>query len=439
MSTTLGIYIHIPFCKSKCPYCDFNSYPLATVPEERYTSALLKELESRFKDECILTEKVVETIYIGGGTPSVIKSRHVKNILKEISGLFNLADDAEVTIEINPATVDINKLNEYLKCGINRLSIGIQSFSDMTLKTLGRIHNAGDAVNTYEDARRVGFKNIGIDLIFGVPCQNIDMWVSDIEKAISIRPEHISIYGLTIEDGTEFHRMQKMGEITLPDEDSYILMYETAVRRLKEAGYDHYEISNFAIPDYYSRHNMRYWERLDYLGIGAGAHTCLCSENVLLHLPAPHTNPLPLKASHPNGLSAGQTTAKLTRFSSPFASHELVKVSDDGWGQRMWNEKDVSCYMDKIRRYGTAIDGIEKITKGEAISECIFLGLRQVRGIKGKEFYRRFGLFPEEMYHKVINELKTNGMIEAEGDDIRLTARGIAISDTVFSAFFRMN
>lgn len=385
ISNTIGIYIHIPFCKSKCPYCDFNSFALNPIPENNYIRSLINELESTIKKEDSIHCKPLDTIYIGGGTPSVISAKYIKEILDKLHKSFKLKDEIEVTIEVNPATVNADKLKEYKNFGINRLSIGVQSFDNKVLKILGRIHNAKDAIKTYEDARNAGFENIGIDLMFGIPNQDIDMWLADIEMAISIKPEHISTYGLTIEKGAEFYCMQKKGNLILPDEETYLLMYESAIKRLKNAGYIHYEISNFSLPDYESKHNLRYWQGLDYIGLGAGAHSY---------------------------------------------------IKNNGWGKRFWNEEDVFKYMDKIGRDGSAASGMETLTKKDAIREFIFLGLRQVNGINAKRFCERFNLPLTDKYFEVIPDLEKNNLIKTDGDIIRLTQKGLVLSDAVFAEFF---
>lgn len=386
IGNTLGIYVHIPFCKSKCPYCDFNSSALKPIHENDYIRSLINELESVIKKEDFIHLKPLDTIYIGGGTPSAISPKYIQKILDKLQKSFKLKDEIEVTIEVNPAAVDKNKLKEYKSFGINRLSIGVQSFNDKILKILGRIHNAEDAIKTYEDARNAGFENIGIDLMFGIPEQSLDMWLSDIKMAVSMKPEHISIYGLTIEQGTEFHRLQKKGNLVLPDEEAYLLMYESAIQRLRDAGYIHYEISNFSLPDYDSKHNARYWNGLDYIGLGAGAHSY---------------------------------------------------IRGNKWGKRFWNEEDVFKYMEKIERHGNAISGMETLTKSEAMSESIFLGLRQTNGMDKRRFCERFNLSSGYEYLKIIPYLQENGLVEVSGDIIRLTNRGLILSDAVFAEFLK--
>ena len=271
-----------------------------------------------------------------------------------------------------------------MDCQISRISIGVQSFNNNILNKLGRIHNARDGLNAYEYARDAGFRNISIDLIFGVPGQSMDMWLYDIETVVRLRPEHISIYGLTIEEGAEFYNLYQKGDLKLPDEETYLSMYNLAIKRLKEAGYIHYEISNMSLPDYESRHNLRYWQGLDYIGIGAGAHSYL---------------------------------------------------SDTGWGKRVWNEEGISLYMDKIARLKTAVSGMEILTKQQAMAEYIFLGLRLKKGIDRKDFYNRFGLFPKDKYPAVIDRLRQERLLDVDKEAIRLTDRGIVMSDSVFESF----
>lgn len=379
---TTGIYIHIPFCKKKCPYCNFNSSALKIIPEKDYTHALIAELESVVKKSA--ASKTLETIYIGGGTPSIIAPKYIGNLLDAVKGHFMLKDNAEITIEINPAAANKDRFKRYKDYGINRISIGVQSFNNNILNKLGRIHNARDGLNACEYARDAGFRNISIDLIFGVPGQSMDMWLYDIETAVKLRPEHISIYGLTIEEGAEFYNLSQKGDLKLPDEEIYLSMYISATARLKEAGYSLYEISNMSLPDYESRHNLRYWQGLDYIGLGAGAHSYL---------------------------------------------------SDIGWGKRVWNEEDISSYMNKVKRLGRGTSGMEALTKQQAVVEYLFLGLRQTKGINKKDFYNKFGLFPEDKYQAVISKLRQENLLENDKEVIRLTDKGAVLSDTVFADF----
>lgn len=266
----LGIYIHIPFCLSKCKYCGFYSYEAASQAEHsEYVKKLIEDIREyglEYGDEYS-----VDTVFIGGGTPSVIEPSLIGKLLREIERNFALEKDREITIEANPGTISREKLTEYRKYGINRLSIGLQAFNDEILKSLGRVHSVSDFEEAFILARRIGFDNINTDLMFSVPGQNIDMWLDTLDKTIALLPEHISFYSLQLEEGTPFFQMFMAGEIEQTSDDADREMYHQALCRLKEAGYDHYEISNCARPGFKCRHNLKYWSMDDYLGIGSGA------------------------------------------------------------------------------------------------------------------------------------------------------------------------
>ncbi|MBI3755549.1 MAG: radical SAM family heme chaperone HemW [Deltaproteobacteria bacterium] len=385
MDNTIGIYIHIPFCVKKCPYCDFNSVADANIPDNAYTVTMLKELAARIEGEPPLAHKTLESIYIGGGTASLISPHNIKKLVHGIRKTFSDASPQEITLEINPGTVTKDSLAAFKDAGINRLSIGIQSFNDKTLKTLGRIHSAKDAVKCYEYAKMAGFDNIGIDLIFGIPDQSTDEWERDLKKAVALKPEHISAYNLTIEKGTPFFELQKKGRLALPSEEEQVLMYELAIDKLEEAGYKHYEISNFSLTGFESRHNMRYWSHKDYIGLGAGAHSY---------------------ASLPD------------------------------WGIRQWNEPEPASYMRQVNETGRAIAGEERLTKKEALEEGIFLGLRRAAGINTDWFFKRFNMPLKDLYSSKIDELKTKGLLrEDNAGSLILTRKGLLLSNEVISEF----
>ena len=258
-------YIHIPFCERKCNYCDFTSLKGTDNQIEKYVNYLLKEIDIYSKDYD-LSEKQ-DTIYFGGGTPSLLPIDSLKRILSR----FSYDQNTEITIEVNPKTVDINKLKEYRNLGINRLSIGIQTFNDENLKVLGRIHNSEEAIEVYNMAREVGFKNISLDIMFSLPNQTLEMLKIDLEKLILLNPEHISIYSLIWEEGTKFFRDLKAGKLKETDNDLEATMYEYIIDYLKSKGYGHYEISNFSKKDFEARHNSIYWENKKYLGLGLSA------------------------------------------------------------------------------------------------------------------------------------------------------------------------
>lgn len=267
----LGIYIHIPFCKSKCIYCGFYSKggELSEEKEEKYVNDIIEDIE------CYSREYgkyyIVDTVFIGGGTPSILHPENIDRILQKLRECFNISDDSEITIETNPGTLDFEKLCLYRTYGINRLSMGVQSLDDNILKRLGRIHDAETFRKNFSDARRAGFDNINLDFMFSVPGHSIDIWLETLKEAVRLNPEHLSLYSLQIEEGTPLFDMFVSGEIEqIPDEIDRE-MYHTAITLLKQAGYEHYEISNFAKPGYECRHNLKYWSMDEYLGIGDSA------------------------------------------------------------------------------------------------------------------------------------------------------------------------
>lgn len=377
---TIGIYVHIPYCISKCPYCNFSSVAVCPPPEKRYSDSVLNELDYYLKTGSSGGSKL-ETIYIGGGTPSIFSPQEIERLVSTIKGRFIPSeDDIEVTLEVNPDTVDSGKLAAYGRGGVTRLSIGVQSFSDFELKSIGRTHSARRALDAFNEAREAGFSNIGIDLIFGLPGQRVEGWERTLQKAIGLKPEHISVYGLTIEEGTPFYRrfMRRAG---LPSEEAEATMYERAICLLKDAGYLHYEISNFALPGKTSVHNSRYWADKDYLGLGASAHSY---------------------------------------------------ISRPGWGRRWWNAPDPQEYMRAIENAGTARVGEEELCREEAMTEAMMLGLRRLdKGIEGRAFKGRFGTWPKESF-KRWEALHKDGLLFGPDDDIVLTPKGVLLSNEVF-------
>jgi len=268
----LAIYIHIPFCKQKCKYCDFNSFPGSLeVTIENYINALINQI-GHYSEKT--KDYKVTSVYFGGGTPSFIDEKCIRRILNNIKEKYSISDDAEITIEANPGTVNKAKLEEYISLGFNRLSFGVQSLNDDILKNIGRCHTASDAVENYKLARLVGFKNISLDLMFGLPNQSLQDVEKTLNKFIELNPEHISTYSLKVEEDTVFGRLEKEGKLVLPSEMEERNMYYLIKNKLKENGYNQYEISNFSKVGYESRHNMAYWERIDYIGFGISASSC---------------------------------------------------------------------------------------------------------------------------------------------------------------------
>lgn len=270
MNQEIGIYVHIPFCKQKCLYCDFVSFEGISAREEEYIKVLKKEiLENAEKIE----NDIVTTIYIGGGTPSYIDSKYIVDILETIKKNYNIKNDVEITIEVNPGTVTKEKLEDYENIGINRLSIGLQSTNNKILKEIGRIHTYEDFLETYQMARRVGFKNINVDLMLALPNQDCKILVDSLQEIIKLSPEHISIYSLILEEGTRLQKLAEQGSITLPEDEIERKMYWMVKKILEKNGYIHYEISNFAKEGYESKHNLNCWNQKQYLGFGLAAHS----------------------------------------------------------------------------------------------------------------------------------------------------------------------
>jgi len=264
---SIGLYVHIPFCLRKCNYCDFCSAASGEAEREVYISRLTDEIESYRRDEPI----TVDTLFFGGGTPSILTVRQLEVIMRSVRKTFRLAEDCEITLEVNPKTASEEKLRGFRELGINRLSIGMQSIHENEQKILGRIHNFQDFLDTYRAARAVGIANIGVDLMYGIPEQTLDSFEKTLSAVIKLSPEHIYCYGLIIEEGTPFWR--ERDRLPIPSEDEECLMYDLAHRILTEHGYDHYEISNYARQGYKSRHNLKYWHDEEYIGVGLSAHS----------------------------------------------------------------------------------------------------------------------------------------------------------------------
>lgn len=379
----LGIYVHIPFCAKKCNYCDF--YSLASDEDEKknYIEALKREIKEVAKK--VSTNYEVYTIYFGGGTPSIIKADYIKEVLNVIMSHFRLYEDdfyPEITIECNPKTVDMDKLSIYKEAGINRISLGLQSTDNDELKLLGRIHTYEDFLESYEMVRKSGFKNVNIDLMSAIPNQKIKTYEKSLNEIIRLNPEHISSYSLIIEEGTPFFK--KYSEDAplfkdLPSEDEDREMYVLTAEKLGKAGYERYEISNYAKPGFYSRHNTSYWDRVPYLGFGVGA--------------------------------------------SSFFEDERYK--------NMANLKEY------IKKAGTE-DIREEITKlslNDAMSEFMFLGLRKIVGISKSEFKSNFTFYVEEIFGENIKKYINNKLLIDNGEFLRLSDRGLDISNYVISDF----
>lgn len=382
----LGVYIHIPFCVKKCAYCDFLSMPAKEEKQEEYVQKLIEEIRS-FR--AFAENYEVDTVFIGGGTPSILREGQIAKIMEALHQTFLVVSQAEITLEGNPGTLNREKLLEYKKAGINRLSIGLQSVHEKELKLLGRIHSYEEFLENYEKAKKAGFDNINIDLMFGLPGQSPADFLKSLETVAALSPAHISAYGLIIEEGTLFYERYKEEErlrdkglspSLLPGEEEEREMYEDTKKILEKNGYIHYEISNYAKPGFFCRHNCKYWQRKPYLGLGVGAASFIEEKRVC--------NP-----------------AAFEEYGAGILSERIKKAS--------------------------------RLSKQERIEEFLFLGLRLQEGVSLKEFQRQFGKQIEEIYGKELTKLKREELIQIVQNRLSLTERGIDVSNYVFASFIR--
>ena len=392
-SELISLYVHIPFCETKCPYCDFNTYAAIEPLMPGYVAALNTEITLWGG---LLGSPEVHTIFFGGGTPSYLPSDDIRHTMETIRSAFSVEPGAEVTLEANPGDFSDDKLAEYLDCGINRLSIGVQSFDDDLLKTLGRRHNAADATEAYRQAQDSGFRNISIDLMYGLPHQSIGQWQDTLRQALELAPPHISMYCLTLEGGTPMERWVEQGSMPIPDADLAADMYLAAQNDMKAAGYRHYEISNWALNGRLSRHNLTYWRNEPYLGVGPGAHSYLGD----------------------------------CRFSAIRPPREYIR--------RMREEPEGadSASVHEAIRGVPVVDEIERIDKPLEMAETMMMGLRLDEGISVTRFTERFGAPPSHAYGDTIRELEELALVHAQDGAIRLTHRGRMLGNEVFSRFF---
>ena len=368
----LELYVHIPFCVRKCQYCDFLSGPSDEETKDRYIEALLKEIRAAEHTE----DYEIVSVFIGGGTPSALKAEAIASIMRTLQEQFFFCEDAEVTIEANPGTVDLEKLTIYRNVGINRLSLGLQSTDAEELKLLGRIHSYVEFLKSYEWAREAGFSNINIDLMFAIPGQTGEAWRQHLYQVAELNPEHISAYSLIIEEGTPFAEQN----LDLPDEDTEYQMYEDTAEILERYGYRQYEISNYAKQGYMCRHNAGYWQRREYLGFGLGA----------------------------SSLYGGM------RFSNTHQMQEYLKESRN---------------PDQIRQDVTVL------SRNERIEEFMFLGLRMTEGISEKKFEENFDVRLMDVYGDILQKYEETGFVEHIETKWRLTRKGIHVSNHILADF----
>lgn len=388
-SRKLSLYFHIPFCLSKCYYCDFNSYTRLSWLIPQYVDALKKEIQLYAKD---VWEFEVKTIYFGGGTPSLLPAKSIAYMLESCSKLFNMPSNLEVTLEANPGTIDQSFLTQLRQSGVNRLSLGVQSFSDSELKLLGRIHLAVEARKAYLTAREAGFENVNIDLLYALPRQMIKDWQNNLVEVTKLNPEHLSLYPLTLEPGTPLANAVASGSLPKPDADLAADMYLLALDKLAQEGYGHYEISNWALPGKECHHNLTYWKNERYLGLGAGAH------------------------SHLNGYRWVNVLSPVEYVKH--LGNMRTKLSQQPYFNAPW------------------VDNIEHIDRDLEIAEAVILSLRLEEGVNLTDFAHRFGVELYSIYQQQqINELVELGLIAKNEHGIRLTTKGKLLGNEVFSRF----
>ncbi|PKM50818.1 MAG: coproporphyrinogen III oxidase [Firmicutes bacterium HGW-Firmicutes-7] len=372
-----SLYIHIPFCKKKCNYCDFLSFDHEEDKIEAYINALVEEIRSY---KTVLKKDIIKSIFIGGGTPSVLEPTYIDIIMKEIHKLFKIDKAAEITIECNPGSLSRQKVMTYKELGINRISLGLQTVNDERLQHLGRIHTFKEFVQNYNMLREVGYDNINVDLIFGLPNQTIEEWQVTIDQIITLNPEHISVYGLIIEEDTKYYKQFQQKLWTLPEEEEERDMYWYASQTLSEHGYNHYEISNYSKQDYSCKHNKVYWTLGNYIGMGLGAASYY--EN-----------------------------------------------------NRMDNIRNIQDYIAAQGNLDQVIANKYESSLKAQKEEFLFLGLRLFEGISKQIYYKKFNEKLEDLYGEVIDELLKQELLVEEGDRLRLTNRGMDISNYVLAHF----
>ena len=373
-----GIYIHIPFCRSRCSYCDFATGTYDGALAERYVAATAREIASF---SIVKEPQAVETIYFGGGTPSLLNPAQVEQLLSAVHERFSVAPRAEVTMEMNPGTLTLQTLRAFASLGVNRASFGAQTFDDRELRRLGRMHTASDVRQTILYLREAGFTNISFDLIAGLPAQTLAAWSRNLDEALELRPEHLSLYLLEVHEGTPLAEQIRRGQQPQPDEDLAAEMYQLMLDRTTSAGYAHYEISNFCLPGYESRHNTKYWTGEAVYGFGCSAH------------------------------------------------------SYDGERRRWANERDASRYTKLSEENRSPVVEVNELDEHAAEAEAVFLGLRLMQGLNLAQHQRRFGRDLRTDYAADLARLSEAGLISIEDERLRLTRSGALLSNEVFAAF----
>lgn len=395
MPTDISLYIHIPFCHTKCPYCDFNTFAGIETLIPSYIKALTKEISQW---GVLLGKPNVNTVFFGGGTPSYLRGEAINSILDVASSTFQITSRAEITMEANPGDLSNEGMSSLPKLGINRLSIGVQSLDKSLLNILGRRHSVQDAFKAYSTARQVGFTNISMDFMYGLPHQTIEQWQDTLDHVLDMSPEHLSLYCLTLEDGTPMEQQVRLGELPEPDTDLAADMYLRAVDILGTAGYRHYEISNWAKPGMESLHNLTYWRNDEYLGVGPGAHSYLGGWR--FH----------------NINSPREYIRRLEKTSLPSTPFGSISA-------------------ETLRQVAT-LEGLEAINKHLEMAETMMLGLRLEEGVSLAGFEARFDTTLPSVYGEQIQGLMSVGLLQQSGDVLYLTEHGRLLGNEVFLRFF---
>jgi oxygen-independent coproporphyrinogen-3 oxidase len=374
--TAAGLYVHIPFCSSRCSYCDFATGLYQSELAERYVYGLVEEIKTSQH-----AGENVDTIYFGGGTPSLLAPAQLERILAALYDNFKIAADCEITLEINPGSAAPEKLRAFRSLGVNRASFGAQTFDDAELAKLGRSHNSADALRTFADLRDTGFTNVSFDLIAGLPGQTLARWQRNIQQALALAPEHLSFYLLEVHSGTPLAEHIRRGIQPQPDEDLAGVMYECMLEYALAAGYEHYEISNLCRPGFQSRHNVKYWTAAPYYGFGCSAH------------------------------------------------------SYDGKTRRWSNQRDVLRYVELVERDASPVVEKQQLSVTDVRAEAVFLGLRLMQGVDLRRYRESFGVDLRDEHAGDLDRFCKAGLVELDGDLIRLTRTGALLSNEVFAAF----
>lgn len=427
----LSLYIHIPFCVRKCNYCDFLSAPCDEEIKQKYVDALCREIKQRSEE---FQDKKVDTVFFGGGTPSILSEKQMEQIMSTVRRRFHILSDAEISMEMNPGTVDRKKLEAYRKLGINRLSIGLQSASNEELKVLGRIHTWEVFLQTWNMVREVGFSNVNIDLMSALPGQTLESYEETLRKVLDLKPEHISAYSLIVEEGTLFYEWfgeKGKRQNELPDEITDRQMYELTKEMLEERGYYRYEISNYALKGYECRHNIGYWKRKEYLGLGLGAASLLFIDTQTQHKKDEREQ---MGKASDDSFAINVRCTNITDLQTYLkVGKEQVESKEKFSIEKSWKKGQTNFFVmnEKWSEEQT------ELSQTDQMEEFMFLGLRMMEGVSPEKFEKLFGRTLQEVYGEQIDKLEKQKLLKFKEETGRyaLTLRGIDISNQVFVEF----